>query len=462
MKGRGDIFDFTVGETQGVTRDPSVSVKAAAQVLCVQLRPEHLPSSNLSFEIAGCLDDFFDVVARSEPSITPVGDGADRLLAWRLWSETVRLAVGEVFSAYQAFVAGLPDHLPTDVSIGLARVATEVVRWDLIVRQAPDPNAWAVLGQLFLDFVDPTAVEVASAGGGVTSEYIRAIAYHSAALDQFPQMGGVTICRVIDAVLPFIALKKDLIDGALYLVNPPVSAIPVRVSRALASPGWCYHAEVGGEYLAELYGQLVRGSIPHVLGGRDIRLLRDAVAHLRRHWSRRPPVRRFRRHTVDAKLLVVRGYDSVKDLFEAKAEVANGAWRITDLSRGGVGALVYHDEGSIPEAGELLAFRPHDGVSWHLGLVRRVRQSSEATEVGIESLSIRPELVRADDGLVAVDLLFCDPVLRGEAVRVVAPVNVLRQGAPLFVNAEGRMSKLKPLEGVMYGKGYELRVYQVL
>ncbi len=462
MKSRGDIFDFTLGRRHAPTRDPVAAVKEAAQILCVQLRPEHLPA-DASAEISAFIDDFFGAINESVPLGVLQNDGHSPDVDWSVWICAVRESVGEVFSAYQAFVAGQGEKLPPAVALGFARIAAQFVRWELVDRHVPDPDVWALLGQLFVDSSDADSVQASADDGGVVREYLRALAYQSAALDQLQQVGAVGVCRLVDLVLPFFSVRRGDAHGALYVVNPPDSPTPVRLSRSFAAPGWYFHPVGAAEFLAELHGQLIRGVLPPVLAGHDPRLLRDAALHLRRHWSARPPVRRFKRHIVDGQLLVVRGYVNVKGLFEARGEVANRAWLITDLSRGGVGALIYREETQpVPEAGELLAFRPKDGVSWHLGVVRRVRFAKGDAEVGIETLSVRPELVRVDDGRVPVELFFCDPVQRGEAVRVIAPVGVLREGAPLFVNAEGRVSKLKQLEGSMAGQGFELRAYQVL
>jgi hypothetical protein len=462
VKSRGDIFDFTLGGRRTRNRDPVAAVKEAAQVLCVQLRPEHLPA-DASVEIAAFIDDFFMAINETVPLSVVRSDDLNSAADWGQWIGAVRESVGEVFSAYQAFVAGQDDRLTPDVSLGLARIAAQYVRWELVDRHVPDADVWALLGQLFVDSVEAANVQASADDGGVVREYLRAIAYQSAALDQLPQAGAVGVCRLVDLVLPFLVMRLGDPQGALYAVNPPTSPIPVRLSRAFAAPGWYFHPAGATEFLAELHGQLIRGVLPPVLAGHDPRLLRDAAVHLRRHWSARPPVRRFRRHLVDGQLLVVRGYVNVKSLFEARGELTNRAWLITDLSRGGVGALIYKEEAeSIPESGELIAFRPADGSNWHLGVVRRVRFAKNDAEVGIETLSVRPELVRVDDGRVPTDLFFCDPVQRGEAVRVIAPVGVLREGAPLFVNAGGHVSKLKQLEGLMSGQGFELRAYQAL
>lgn len=462
MKSRGEIFDFTSGMAPAELQDPVAAVRMAAQALCVQLRPEHLPQG--AADAAVFLEDFLTVVRRTCPDRVEAG-GADvrDSVAWGEWVVAVRASVREVYGAYRTLHQLLRRSGPSSVPQGLARIASELIRWDLVDRQIPDSEVWAQLGRLFSESIAPQVSRVGGDGGIAAREYLRAIAYHSAALDQLSLRLGSAVCLLVDLSLPFLVLERGATQGALYHVAPPEGAVPVRSVRAAVESGWCYVPDTGVELLAELHGQFLRGAVPPALEGNEPRLLCDAAAHLRRLWSHRPPVRRFRRHLVDADLLVVRGYERVRALFEAATAVDNGAWKVTDLSRGGVGALVIRGASEIrPESGDLLAFRPRDGANWHLGIVRRVRFAKGNAEVGIETLSVRPALIRVDDGRAPVDLFFCDPVLRGEAVRIIAPPGAIREGVSLFVTADGKVSKLKPLEGSMKGRGFELRVYQVL
>lgn len=463
MKSRGDIFDFTSGEGPSKVQDPVRAIEMAAQVFCTRFRPEHLaPQSGA--DVDAYLDDFLSTIRNLGPDLdrdatagTPDPEG------WSRWIATVRTSVRDVLGVFRSLLA---DHGDVGSSValpGFARMLVEVIRWDLVGKQVPDPEIWAQLGTLFIDATAARVTRGGGGGSGLAQEYLRAIAYHSVALDQLSFPACIAACRVVDLCLPFLTLQPGVSPVALYLVNPPAAPVPVRASRATAALGWSYVPGAAVEFLAELHGQLLRGGVPPALAGSDPGLLCDAAAHLRRLWSHRPPVRRFRRHLVNEELLVVRGYEAVRCLFVAAGEVDNRGWQITDLSRGGVGALVIRGApDSTPESGDLLAFRPKDGSSWHLGVVRRVRFAKGIAEVGIETLSVRPALIRVDDGRVPVDMFFCDPVLRGEAVRIIAPQGTIRENVPLFITADGKVSKLKPLDGSMVGKGFELRVYQVL
>lgn len=83
--------------------------------------------------------------------------------------------------------------------------------------------------------------------------------------------------------------------------------------------------------------------------------------------------------------------------------------------------------------------------------------------MGLEVLSRKPVLAHVDDGRRPAAVLLCDPLLRGEAVRIVAPLRALdAPSVPLFVTGNGSVQKLKPLDASYTGDGFELRVYQVL
>lgn len=459
VKSRGDIFDFTSGGRSPKVRDPVEAIEMAAQVFCAQLRPEHIGSQGRELA-AACLEDFLSTVRSTEPGRD---QAALRDQVWGgRWVAAARASTREVLRAYRTFLHSQGAAILTEQPLAFARILVEVIRWDLVSRQAADPEIWQMLGDVFDAAQDPEASRVVGDGNGAAQEYLRAIAYFSVALDQLSLDAGVAACRLVDISLPFLTLQRGVSPAALYLADPPAAPVPVRASHA-ADSGWSYVPGAAVEFLAELHGQLLRRSLPSLLAGGDPVLLCETAAHLRRLWSHRPPVRRFRRHPVGAELLVVRGYDAIRGLFGAMDEVASSAWRTTDLSRGGVGAMVICGEvQSPPDNGDLIAFRLLDGPSWHLGIVRRVRFIGESAEVGIETLSVRPALIRVDDGREPVDMFFCDQVLRGEAVRVIAPRGTIRENAPLFVTSDGRVSKLKPLEVSMDGRGFELRVYQVM
>lgn len=464
MKSSGDIFDFTSGERLPKVQDPVAAIEMATEVLCAQLRLEFVAPDSEE-DASAYLDDFLFAVRGAGPDLHtgPSGPGYDSAY-WDRWAEVVRSSVTEVFLAYRAAFDALGARASSAWYLGLARVLVEMTRWNHLCRQVPDPDLWVQLGTLFSESVDPQEGRVIGDRKGVAQEFLRAIAYHSAALDQLSVKAALATCRLIDFVLPLLVLQRESTPGALYVISPSEAPVPVRVFRDVPAPtAWSFVPGAALENFSELHPRLLSAQAPTALAGGAPGLLCDAVMHLLRLWSHRPPVRRFRRHPVDAELLVVRGYEAVRYLFVASTAVDNGAWMVTDLSKGGVGAFVIRDTvDSAPENGDLLAFRPRDGSNWHLGFVRRVLFAGGGAEVGIETLSVRPALIRVDDGKAPVDMFFCDPVLRGEAVRIIAPLNTIRKDVPLFVTADGKVSKLKPLDVSMEGRGFELRVYQVL
>lgn len=457
MKRKGEIFDFTSAHGATAGQDVLVRIDAAARLLGLQLGADSRPRATTSEQLVAVEGLVADIHASMPGALGDMRGEGDRAE----WLELVIDRLRDVVPLLARVVEETPS---PSLALGLAKLACERVCWELVAKRVPDVDVWTMLGQHFAIELDPSLVRIDERCGGVAREYLRAIAYFSAGIDQLPVEQAGAVCRLVDLLLPRLALVSGAGAFILYVVDPPQQPVPVRLSRASAmTSGWGFSPGDAIEVLAETHGQLLRGDVPNGLVGWEPGALRDAAAHLRRLWSHRPPVRRFRRHGADGKLLVVKGYGDIKALFQAKSGLEFRGWRIADLSRGGVGALLMpKDGGPVPERGALLAFRPHDGMNWHLGLVRRVRLAKDSAEVGIETLSIRPELVRVDDGRVPSDMLFCDPVLKGEAVRVVAPAGAFREGASLFVNADGRLSKLKPLGGMLQGVDFELRVFQVM
>jgi hypothetical protein len=71
-------------------------------------------------------------------------------------------------------------------------------------------------------------------------------------------------------------------------------------------------------------------------------------------------------------------------------------------------------------------------------------------------------VARIDDGLRSRELCVCDPVCRGGAIRLVAPVGTLGDDDPIFVvGKNSAIHKLQPLTDALRGKSFDLRIYQV-
>lgn len=456
MEERVGGFDFVEGHGGPRAADPFAPFEA----LATALRPEGGAGSTLlaGSAVTGLMRDLQAAVQGASPDRLPMpvngsGDAQRWLTAAREAAaavfETCRLALDEQGAAADA-----------DLRAAAANAAAECIKWSLCDRRATEALAWALLGQaLHVDAGVESLVAIESVPGA----YIRAIAYRSAALDQLPLRTAVSVCRLIELVLPHLALERGSAPGPHYFVATAAAAEPARLTKASSADGWRFVPIAALPVLERVHATLRAGGVPSPLSGVDPLSLCDAVVRLLRLWSPTPPVRRFRRHASGGQLLAVCGFAEIRRLFEAKPSVDRREWQINDLSRGGVGAMVVGELGGAhPEQDELVAFRPVDGAHWHLGIVRRVRRVGSNAEVGIETLSPRPELVRVDDGMAAMELFFAGPVQRGEAVRVIAPLGGLRQGVALFVSADGKVLKLKPLDVSMSGREFELRVYQVL
>lgn len=449
----GETFDFTAGKVPH-TAFGLVDVEAAGRAI----REVMQAGGGLSVEVLAGLD---------QRLREAVGDGAVALSAGErghLQADAaaclvVRDAFASLFYVYRVVAGSVPAAIP-----GAVRCGADLVFWECAIQAKSADFVWSELFEHF---------ERAAAGfdlvtgdiHGLARDYLRAVAFDVSALDQLDLPAALAAMRVIELTLPFLALSRGAERVAAYSVSGSDGGRPRRFAAKLTPGAWSFSWTEAVTFLRDLLLVLDEGVLPPPLrgGALDLDEFRLAVRHLLRHWSLEPPVRRFRRHLVDGKLSVVRGLRDIQQLLAGASAFRQMEWSINDLSRGGVGATtVMGGNEMLPRRGELLSFRPQDGANWHLGIVRRVRHDEGRIVIGIETLSPRPVLMRVDDGRTPCDVFFCDPVQKGEAVRIAAPASTLRPGVPLFVSADNRLQKLKPLDQLAGDAGIELRVYQVL
>jgi hypothetical protein len=344
----------------------------------------------------------------------------------------------------------------------------ETIRWDIVNRHTPDIRLWSWLGDLFASDYGEEAQQVRGASKAVAREYLRAIAYHAAALDQQSLRTGFVVGRLIAMLLPDLFMAREPVEGALYGIDVAQRGIPIRLAKLESFTGWWFIPAQAAKKLSDIHDDLVLGRVPDKFERVDAKELQAAIVHLRRQWSLNPPMRRHQRYPLNARLCVVRGYENAINLLgddatEAVA-VGMGTWHITDLSLGGVGAITPRNiKVGIPVVGDLVAFCPEEGTRWHIGVVRRLRTSKSHIEIGIVTLSANPELTRVDDGRHLRELCVCDPVRHGEAIRLVAPVGTLRDDNPVFImKKDAPPHKLRPFGDALKGKSFDLRIYQVM
>jgi hypothetical protein len=387
--------------------------------------------------------------------------GSDRFR----WTVAVSQSVRDFLEALRAADQAEPGSIPAYV---LARAGAETIRWDIVNRNTPDIRLWGWLGDLFASDCCEEVQRVRGGSETVAREYLRAIAYHAAALDQQPLKAGFVVAHLIAMLLPDLYMGREHAEGALYGVDVAQRGIPMRLAKSTSFTGWWFVPVEAARKLFDIHGDFTLGRMPDEFEYVDARELQAAVMHLRRQWSLSPPMRRHQRHSLNARLCVVRGYEHAMNLLNDDATEAvamgMGTWHITDLSLGGVGAITPRNiKVSVPVVGDLVAFCPEEGTQWHIGVVRRLRTSKSHIEIGIVTLSTSPELTRVDDGHHLRELCACDPVRRGEATRLLAPVGTLEDDDPVFVVKEDAVvHKLQPLGNTLRGKSFDLRIYQVM
>ncbi|MDR2926541.1 MAG: hypothetical protein LBU76_11465 [Azoarcus sp.] len=379
------------------------------------------------------------------------------------WTAAASQSMHDFLEALRTADRAEPGCIPAAV---LARAGAEAVRWNLVNRHATRAGIWSWLGELFASSYGEETQRVQGTGETVGREYLRAIAYHAAALDQQTLKAGFAIARLIALLLSNFSLTREHVKGAFYGVDVAQRAIPARQKEPASFAGWWFVTGEAADKLSDIHADLARGQVPVGLEAVDAGDLRAAATHLRRLWSPRPPLRRYRRFPINARLCVVRGYEQAMNLLNDDAmegvAVGMGAWHITDMSRGGIGAVTPRNiKVNVPVAGDLVAYCPEEGTQWHIGVVRRLRTTKSHIEIGIATLSDNPELMRVDDGRQPRELCACDPVRPGVAIRLLAPIGALEGEHPVFVVKESEIYKLCPVGDVLKGKSFDLRVYQV-
>ncbi|MCX9155049.1 hypothetical protein OPU71_02790 [Niveibacterium sp. 24ML] len=363
--------------------------------------------------------------------------------------------------------------LASDISVRQLRASSAMQRWDALRYGPFDPNHWRRCGDAYLVALqnEQATKPVRLRSGRQTEttaerEYLRTVAFATAALDELSERQIMLAGQVIHYVLGSLLLSTTPDRSTVFWIDPARGDAPMRMARP-PEPGPTIRYFSGGDALGllfEMEQQVKQGELPPALGAatEDAALLSALLHHLIHHWSETPPVRRHRRHKLPGKLHVVEGLDPLADQLSNHAGGQNALWEQRDASTHGIGLSAPPDENSRLRIGALLGLHSNDGTRWIAAVVRRMQRSADSTiHVGVEVLSWHPLAADADDGSQHVRVLLLDPLQRDATIRLVVPAPGVRPGAPLFLLGQNKALKLTPLSMLEQGDRYEIRSYQV-
>lgn len=399
-----------------------------------------------------------------------------------IWPE-VEAFLGELFIAYRQCLERAGDlglALHTELLARLMRVGGNWIKWRHY-RYGPFENViWAVLGVEYLSARNegrarrPVNLRRGrSTTTHIEREYVRAIALQCASFDQLPISLMDIVDRLIYFVLDYLQISDQPLPGATHCFNPWKAMPPHRVlPSAQSEPGsWYFSARDAFLPFQQIADMLAQDQVPPALesGASALLRVRAGLEHCRTIWSETPPARRFRRHPIHGGLKVVCGLEGLAELLDHADPVQEASprpvieWQLQDISKKGLACIAPEQAARDLQVGSVVGLRPTDGSGWQIGVVRRLQRNHDDTVVaGVETLSHKPYVVQVDDGRQRLGVVVCDPLLHGEAVRLIVQRLALRSNVPIFLNWQGELIKLKPLNMGFLGQDYEIRVYQVL
>lgn len=452
------MVDAEAGIPAGLER-----ASAALRVLSGGAEAGVLGASSLqSFD-----DDLWEIVSRTAPGAAKGGwhagaEGADG--HWVRWLAAVREASEAVSEAYlargrEAFEPDVPE-----LRARAARRFADSIFWRAVDCMEPSLEVWTRLVEMLDTEARGNAGHVAGDLDGIGQQCLRAMACHSALLDQLTLPGALIVSRLIDLSLPFLSLGRQWGGKVGYRLAAHAPAVPRRVLRSSGGweAGWFFEPQPAVEFLDSLARQLSSGRVPAALSGHDPELSCEAVRHLLMVWSAEPPVRRCTRHPVRGRLHFVRGFEAAADVLCGGEPGLPRQGYVGDMSRSGVGMSVrIGGRDALPHYGDLLSFQFDDASRWQVGVVKRVRFRGPVVDVGVDTLSLSPMPVKVDNGQRSFEALLCDRGTAGEAVRLIARPGCLDPGVQMFMRWDGRVFRLRPMGSAMRGTGFELRAYQI-
>lgn len=465
MENAARTLDFTPAGVLAGGGDAVVGLEAATATLRAIYKPGSPKAEAAGLHVISGFDEALQVAIETSAPVRmkAVGDVLPHdALWWSRWLAGARDASHAVCDAYWCLSPSQSTAAIDSVRHRLAVSVVEALKWSACDRFSPDETLWARISQLFVGSPESGESVIGGDMPGIGREYLRAVAYYSANLDQVELNMAVTLVHLIDLSLPFLELTRKAATVPQYLVYPSRGSIPVRCAGEGDPPEWYFAPWAADELLAAFQAMLNEGGVPKAVGSLPVDELLPALEYLRAQWSIKPPVRNRRRFPQDVGVMVARGYPACLSVVRGEPLAVPRAWKVLDFSRSGLYVLASSDPTRAwPDIGELLGVHFVDGEGWQLGIVRRLRMWPNHAGLGVELLAWRPSVAVVDDGQFAVEGILCDVPERGSVVRLLTQRNAPELAEPVFLREHGGVIKLRPLDTLAQESGYKLVAFQV-
>jgi len=445
------------------------------------------------------LDNYLDVIRQLDDAAQPHLLRLERdylyfpqlsaLEEQRLWTESYNYW-GEVAALYGLCVqrANLDpkskgtDRFKESLPLVMARVQAALgtqVRW-LAYRYAPvGEDLWSKLGETYMAAEAASqaqkSVQLYPSRRGLTSvaqQYFHTLVFFTSSMDSLLPRQIDLADRLVAHFSPGFVFSRDHRPASVYWVDAAGGLAPTRLARrpGMSRPGLRFFSPgTALTALTELIHLVERGEVPPDLnfgGEYPPRVLLPVLQHLRVYWALRPPQRRYQRHPVKTRMVVVHGFDSSHAVFAGAAgnlteEAGVQHWLVQNVSLGGFRACVDDSRGHQVTLGSLFSMQPEGGDNWLLGVARRYNRLARGhAVVGVQVLSRQARSVelqpRRSGFSTAVPGIHLRDGGEPDLVRIVLPQGSFNVRESLDFNLDGRHCVLIPVELEESGGDYEI------
>jgi hypothetical protein len=384
----------------------------------------------------------------------------------------------------------LRAHLPRITARALRAYAGQL-KWGLLKYGPIDPHVWQGLGQLYIAArslgTEVTTQNIYRGAAGESSaerELLKALMLAVSAPDALLPVQVDIAERLVAHCAEFFRVSSQARQSLHYTFDLSGQQPPGRLSRISGLPASTVFFGPGEavEHVREIAHKLERdNSLPEQVkfGPEHTReRVLETLAHLIRYWSYELPERRDLRRRHVEPVSVVHEFSEVVanagGLFLESPFVSNEEeWLVDNESKSGFGALVRKPLGQWVHVGQLIGVRRDEGVTWAVGIVRRVTSDAEgARRVGIQIVSqggaavtVMPIAQPVRSGAIASEgevcvLLASSTLQAGEATLLLRP-GLFVPGRPLEMRAYDKRYLLTPLALVEQGEEFEVARYKL-